>query len=177
MKKLCIFVNLLFLFITGLFAQNNTPVGNWAKNKIGNSDYFLEITENNIKYVDKKTEGYIKWYYTYTDNEICFREITSQSIDTLNRELYKPLYEDNKRIIRFSRNGDKMTLYLNDEGINFITKEAKDKQIASAKKVGKGIVGALAVAGAAVLAYEATDTVASESEVKALADKVYKAAW
>ena len=177
MKKLCIFVNLLFLFITGLFAQNNTPVGNWAKDKIGNSDYFLEITENNIKYVDKKTEGYIKWYYTYTDNEICFREITSQSIDTLNYELYKPLYEDNKRIIRFSRNGDKMTLYLNDKGVKFITKEAKEKQIANAKKAGEGLLGLAAIVGTAALAYEATDTVASESEVKALADKVYRAAW
>lgn len=177
MKKLCIFVNLLFLFITGLFAQNNSPVGNWAKDKIGNSDYFLEIDEYSIKYIDKKTENYISWsYYTWGD-EIIFNEILSKNTNTLNNELYEPLYKNQKNRIKFSRNGNKMTLYLTDEGVNFITKEAKDKQLADAKKTVKGVLGALGAVGAVALAYEATDTVASKSEVKNLADKVYDAAW
>jgi hypothetical protein len=62
-----------------------------------------------------------------------------------------------------------MTIYFTEKGVKFITKEAKEKNAETA--------GAIAALATALIIKEATDTVASENEVKSLADKVYDAAW
>ncbi len=169
MKKVFIIFSFLFISLTAAFAQTDSPVGNWAKDKIGNSDYFLEIDATTIKYVDKKTEKYVIWNYYLSENFIVFGTILDKTTNTINSELYKPLYKDKNPRIKFERSKDKMIIYFTEKGVKFITKEAKEKNAETA--------GAIAALATALIIKEATDTVASEDEVKALADKVYDAAW
>lgn len=169
MKKVFIIFSFLFIGLCSAFAQSNSPVGNWAKDKIGNSDYFLEIDATTIKYIDKKTEKYVIWDYYLSDNFMVFGRIVENTTNQINSELYKPLYEDKNSWIRFERSKDKMTIYFTEKGVKFITKEAKEKNAETA--------GAIAALATALIIKEATDTVASENEVKSLADKVYDAAW
>ena len=169
MKKIFFSLCFLFVMLTAAFAQDNSPIGNWAKDKIGNSDYCLEIDETTIKYVDKKTEEYITWRYNVSGEYILFGSIVDKTTTKLNPELYKPLYEDGIYQIKFKRSENKMTIYFNEKGVKFITQEAK-------KANGELALGAAALATALIIK-EATDTVATESEVKSLADKVIDAAW
>lgn len=167
MKKLCLFFCILFLLLTGILAQDNTPVGDWAQDRIGNSDYYLEIDDSTIKYVDRKTEDYMIWHYTTKGDYIYFGNIVSPPTGDFFPDLY------NNKKIQFTRTGDKMIFYLADDKVKFITKESKDSKF----KIATAIGGAALGLGALLLSNEMTDTVATESEVNSLADKVYKAAW
>ena len=171
MKKVFSIPGILLFFTVAVFAQNNPPKGNWAKDIIGTSDYFLEIDDYTIKYVENKTNNYITWQYSLSDDGdyIIFGDIIEHSATTLKSEIYKPLYEDYIRSIKFERSGNKMTIYFNDKGVKFITKEAKSEAADAALGLG-ALIGGLIIK-------EATDTVATEQEVKTLADKVYDAAW
>lgn len=172
-KKLLSLIAAALLSTFTLIANDNSPVGKWSKDKIGSSDYYLEITDSEIKYIDKKTEGYITWNYSLSDDSICFGDIIDSSTKTLNHELYTPLYKNNNKTVKFSRKDSKMTLTLADTEVKFILTETKHK----IGKVAAGIGTVAAVVATAAIVNEVTDTVASSHEVNSLADKVYSAAW
>lgn len=169
-----LFIGALMAFAaSALFADGNSPVGKWAKDKIGSSDYFLEIDDTVFKYSEKKGGNYIAWSYRVDDGRIMLLNLTEHTTSSLNHELYEPIVERNENSFAFSRSGDKMTIFFNNKGVKFITAEAKQKKIDAAKGAG----ALFGIAAGAMILKEATDTVATEEEARNLADKIYDAAW
>ena len=180
-KRFCFSLLLVILIFSKAFSQeqtsDNSPKGKWAKS-FGNSEYFLEIDNSVIKYINKKTEKYIRFSYRIEDSKIIFTgygDTDPLPFNEINEDLYYHLTKVSG-VIEFKRKNDNMSLFIQNhknkpDEIKLITIEKKEENIKNAKTAGK----ALGTLAAAVLAYEAADYVIDRTTMQSIADDCLKA--
>lgn len=183
-KRFCFTLLLTILIFTKAFAQEQTsdksPVGKWAKN-IGTSEYFLEIDDSVIKYINKKSEKYIRLPYHIEGSSIVITSYYNSDplkFNEINEDLF---YHLNKisHDIEFSRKKDNMSFFItNHKGkpdeLKFTLLSHKEKTIGNLKTAGK-VVGTVAAVGAALLTADAIDDASTKSEMQSIADDCLKA--
>ena len=181
-RKNIFIVALVLLFVPSLFAQtDSTPVGEWCENKVGNSEFFLDISDSEIKYIEKKSEDFIIFNYHVegdTQPKIVidsFRKDSTLEFDKINKELFTHLTKISTTI-PYTRDGDKMILLLKTEKgkehkIKLVTREKKQAYADGLKTA--GAVGLALIVG--VAAYEAWDYIKGKADMQDIADECLKA--
>ena len=186
MSKKCILIVLFSIFLfTNAFTQTqkeqNSPVGTWAKN-FGTSEYFLEINDTEIKYINKKSEKYIRFSYQLEESkdpsEIIVKTYSKSDtlkLNEINEDLYYHLTKVSPAI-PFKRDGDDMSIFLqNKKGklqeMKLTLRSKKDETINTAKTLGT-IVGA---AVATYLIVETADHFIDKATMQSIADDCLEA--
>ncbi len=202
--KKIIFIALLSLILVSIcFSQNqisnNNPVGEWCQDKIGNSEFFFDITESEIKYIEKKTEKYRLWNYQLKMYEDCsliqldnFDGIGTLALNEINKDLYYYLTKvapelalkwvsTRNPVIPFQRkDNDYMSLVILVKGkkgeleakeMKLVTRAKKQATIDAWKTAGEVAVAATAVYGA----YKAYDYISGNADMNDIAKDCLKA--
>ena len=187
LNRITVFI-ISFTFLTGLFAQNNTTdelYGKWAKDS-GFSDFFLEIDNSEILYIDKSSEKTVRFsYHLQQGNYGTDLEIKIDGYFNDNTLELSKLYSDFSRSVNFAQipfkfEKDVLHLYLINKKnewseYKMIPFEKKDATVSKWKNIGKkaleGGVEVTKVAIAADLVDDSLDNVKMQS----IADKCLKA--
>ena len=176
----------LLVTLTRIFSQTveNTPVGEWCQDKIWNSEFFLDISDSEIKYIEKKSEKFIRFTYHLDESSQIvidgYYPNDPLNYQDMNRELYYNLSISKKSPIPFTRKGDKMSFSLvTQKGkrteLKLITREKRQETIDGWKSVGKTALGIGIGVAAGYVAYKAWDYITGEKDMQDIADDCLEA--
>lgn len=184
-KKIFIISIFSVLFAWNICSQEKditkTPEGEWCQDIIGNSDYFLDISNYEIKYIEKKTDKYIRLGYRLISGEtpkielLTYEEKDPLKLNEIDADIYKYLMDVSLTIPFTRKDKDHMSFFIKvkdkkgnyqAEEIKLITRTKKEQNL----NIAKGVGTAAAVVGALLLA----DYIADEIEMKNIADDCLK---
>lgn len=140
---------LLLSFTCSIFPISSaSPIGFWCKDKIGKSDYFLEITSSKmiLRNNDESICSTWNWDVTGLNNKHLLRYNNRDFKKSLKSE--EAIFLSNCSSFNFKRiDEDHLVINLQKYGnIKFVSKERKEKWADTAKGVGKaaGVVAGIA---------------------------------
>ena len=189
-KKYFSIVVLSIMLSTAIFSQTNTNKaikGKWAK-KSGFTEFFLEISDYEIKYIEKSSDKFIRYPYkldagqygtSYEFNILEPYKDHTLDLDKLNKDFTRTLTTTNN-IIPIKLENDELTLFfLNKknkwEAYEMIPFEKKEEIVNNRWSTFDKVLGYAEKGAEIAVTVDAVDDTYDNAQMQSIANKCLKA--